>query len=221
MLGFKKPVKKPAKKPVKKPKMVKKNKKKGSRKTGKGTKTVQSPGVAVHAANMNKQQVRESQASTPEKKQSKNGQLTTPKRARAKQITKKSNGFNLGDAVVAKWTDGRYYAAYICKVNAGGKSYSVYFYEDQPPSVQEKVLLKDIRVPRDSKTHKRSSDYVGKPFKDKSGDWEVLSVDQSKNVCMCKCTGGRSKECSQTYDLGQAIRLVRQTEKKSKKNVTV
>ena len=75
-------------------------------------------GKAVRAANASKKQVQN--ANTPEKSCQTNSQ--TPTRARSKQASNKKT-FVLGDAVVARWTDGRFYAAHICKVGHTGHTY--------------------------------------------------------------------------------------------------
>lgn len=103
-------------------------------------------------------------------------------------------------------------------MNADDNLYSVYFYEDDPPSVQHNVGIKDIRVPRSaSALSKPRKDYVTQTFNDKSGNWEVMSVDHSKNTFKCKCIHGKSKGDEKQYGVGEAILLIRQTEKKSNK----
>ena len=134
MLGIRKPKKKPKYKKCKSGK-AKKEVKSGKHRQaepktkGKTGKAVQAPktkgktgkGKAVQAANLNKRQVRANgkndvpSASTPEKSPAMSPSSQTPTRARSKQTAKKKR-FEMGDSVIARWTDGRFYAAHICKV---------------------------------------------------------------------------------------------------------
>ena len=103
-------------------------------------------------------------------------------------------------------------------MNKDGKSYSVYFYEDDPPMVQDDVGVKDIRVPRSSSSLCTSrGGYVNQKFKNESGEWEIMSVNNSENAFMCKCIGGKDEGVESQYGVGEAILLMRQTEKKSNK----
>ena len=134
-------------------------------------------------------------------------------------------GFQKGDSVNAKFSNNRYYGAFVCKVNEDG-TYNLYF----PEEWQKKPLLfnvpaKFVKAPLQcshSKRYKSWHNYVGKTFVDpgtkddpegapdfEGGEFVIAAVVDGQ---LFECTRAFQPDCVEEFDIGYTLPLIRKYE---------
>ena len=116
----------------------------------------------------------------------------------------------IGTAVNAKWTDNKFYGAFITVQHEDG-TYDCYFPCDS--SEVKNVMHEDIKIPMmKGKTTLGLSQYEGKVFYDEgdddfeSGEFQVKCITTDNNFICSRLFGDKGEE---VFDIGYVIRRVR------------
>ena len=129
--------------------------------------------------------------------------------------------FQTGQSVNAKFSNNKFYGAFVCKVNDDG-TYNLYFPEEyQKQPVLFNVLEKHIKKPLEctgSKRYKTWHQYVGKTFYDpgtkddpEEEDFEggEFTVSAVVNGQLFECTRVDEPDCVEKFDIGYTLTRIR------------
>ena len=132
--------------------------------------------------------------------------------------------FSKGESVNARYSNNKYYGAFICKVNDDG-TYNLYFFEewDKKPllfNVAEKHIKKQLQC-KGSKRYKSWDKYVGKTFFDpgtkdepnepdfEAGEFVVNAVLDGQ---LFECARVDEDNCIEQFDIGYVLGRIRNYE---------
>ena len=155
------------------------------------------------------------------KKADANKKTLAAKKDHAKKKSKKQlRRYRVGQSVNGKFTDKRYYGAFISKVNING-TYNLYFFEEDDTPLMNNVPPADIKDQLKCTASKRFAsweDYVGKSFFDpgtqnaegdcnfEAGEFVVTSVAKNNNF-VCSRVGVHDSD--EEFDIGYVMKRIR------------